>query len=293
MCARYDAVPSGSEPQPTQPVQTQTTVVQTPTDYDLVHPANRYSASQRGCTPTQTDGIAEGVPIAGNQHNHRVVSQSVPSGTVLHPCARRNPTHRTCCRQSVPSVQLSQSRPNVYRRSVPTVGNSTLHGTSSRTPTTWHHIVSRVHRSWYRRCVPSVSRPHLKELTNIVKRYQSFLLRRTRRQKRSTHRGCKEEGGCAIPLPPMKPPFMKNMKNKPLNLRDTQPTNRTTKHMVRKQDAPNPSRIVDSKVAVDMLIEVMQNDNIWTPCVPHQSTPHVRKLQSSSGNETKPPTHNK
>ena len=91
-------------------------------------------------TPTQTDGIAEtSRPPAtqpgqstNDQHTHRMVSQSVPSGTVLHPCAGRKPTHRTWCRQSVPSEQLSQSRPNGwYRRSVPTVGNPTLHSTTA------------------------------------------------------------------------------------------------------------------------------------------------------------------
>ena len=36
------------------------------------------------------------------------------------------------CRQNVPSVQLTQSRPNGwYRQSVPTVGKPTLHGTET------------------------------------------------------------------------------------------------------------------------------------------------------------------
>ena len=41
----------------------------------------------------------------GPNQAHRMVSQSVPSGTVLHPFARHIPSHRPWYRRSVPTVQ--------------------------------------------------------------------------------------------------------------------------------------------------------------------------------------------
>ena len=57
-------------------------------------------------------------------------------------------------------------------------------------------------------------------------RCQSFL---------STHQRCEEEGGCAIPLPPMKPPFMRG--GEPVS---PPQVGRTTKHMVRKTRCTKP-----------------------------------------------------
>ena len=65
-------------------------------------------------TSKHTDPVGwyrRSVPTVGNPTTHRMVSRSVPSGTDLHPCAKRKPTHRPWCRRSVPSVQLPQSDP--------------------------------------------------------------------------------------------------------------------------------------------------------------------------------------
>ncbi len=78
--------------------------------------------------------------------------------------------------------------------------------------------------------------------------------RRTQRHCWCTHRGCEEEGGRAIPLPPKKPRLMKK---KPLDLRggepvsppqwDAQPSNAQPNTRREKKDASNHTELCDSQ----------------------------------------------
>ena len=105
---------------------------------------------------------------------------------------------------------------------------------------------------------------------------QSFLHRSTQRRRRRTRGRCEEEGGRAIPLPPMysrssmtKPPVMRGGEPFSPPQWDAQPSNaqpNTTRCI-------KPSRTVDSKVAVDMHIEVSREaTKLNSQCVPPTTT---------------------
>ena len=126
MCARYDAVPPGSEPRPSPTCSDQTN--SSPNASRLSPDASRKQVKHFAARSVQHTSCAHrprrmvspkasrppadqpGLPT-NNQHTHRMVSQSVPSGTDLHPCARRKTSHRPWCRRSAQSVQLPHPDP--------------------------------------------------------------------------------------------------------------------------------------------------------------------------------------
>ena len=180
-----------------------------PTYHGAARAPHLYNCSTRprrkvSPTASRPPAAQPGLPT-NNQHTHRMVSQSVPSGTDLHPCARRKTSHRPWCRRSAPSVQLPHSDPDGRcRRSVPTVSNPAR--SCPRTTCTALHSQQAV-----------VERAGFARRKGVC---QSFLLRGTQRQRRSTHRRCEEEGGRAIPLPPMK---SRLTQKSPVDLRSGEP----------------------------------------------------------------------
>ena len=100
-------------------------------------------------------------------------------------------------RQSITQLDLVHEQPALHSRQVVVERTDIVRKRACPSPSEVHAGNVR------RRAYPSSSG----ELLDIVRRKgvcQSFLLRGTQRQRRGTHRRCEEEGGRAIPLPPMK-----------------------------------------------------------------------------------------
>ena len=139
-------------------------------------------------TPTQTDGVADGVPTAGNPTPSWYDCSTYPlhgvaSSSILHPCVKRTPTQMDgiaeASRQSVTQLDLVHEQPALHSRQVVVERTDIVRKRACPSPS---EVLAGIVR---RRAYPSSSGEHL---DNVRRKgvCQSFLLRGTQRQRRST-----------------------------------------------------------------------------------------------------------
>ena len=80
-----------------------------------------------------------------NLHTHRMVSQSVPSGTDLHTCARRKPSHRPSVAGASQRASPHSDPDRWYHRSVPTVADLVLDLPRTASHTAPHLAMADLH----------------------------------------------------------------------------------------------------------------------------------------------------